>query len=107
MQQGDSLVLLPDFSAQLSPPQDCHNSLTQHGNKTHIDTLFPAYQSATPQCFFIPNSAWNTTIEAHNGRTPVIDKKSYCSWPDCRQSHKGYTAGELRLVRPTHIRSRP
>src|SRR5277367_5911201 len=100
MQQGDSFVLLPGFSSQLSPPQDHPNPLTRHGDGTHIDTSYPAYQNTTPQCPFVPYSAFNTTIEAHNGRTPVIDKKLYCPWPGCRQSHKEYTAGEFKFVRP-------
>jgi hypothetical protein len=106
MQQGDSTVLLPGFSAQFSPPQDRNNSLTRHDDGTHVDTSFPEYQNATPQFPCIPYSASTATTESHNGRTPVIDMKSYCSWPDCRQSHKEYTAGELKFVRLTYIRPR-
>src|SRR6187402_3958316 len=102
MQQGDSLALPPGFSSQLSPPQDHHNSLTRHDDGTHIDTSLPAYQNSTSQCPF-PDSAWNTTIETHNGMSPVVDKKTYCSWQGCRQSHKEYTPGELKYVLVTHI----
>jgi hypothetical protein len=98
MRQGGSVVLLPGFDSHLSPPQDYQNGLTPHGDGTHIDTSFLSYQNVTTQSPFIPYSAWNTTIETHTGRTPVIDKKLYCSWPDCRQSHKEYTAGELKFV---------
>jgi hypothetical protein len=107
MQQGNSLVLLPGSYSQLSPPQGHYIPLTRHDDGIHIDTSFPAYQNATLQCCpFMPYSAGNTTTETLDDRTPVIDKKSYCSWPGCRKSDREYTAGELKFVRPTHIRPR-
>lgn len=106
MQQGNSLVLLPGSYSQLNPPQDHHIPFTGHDDGIQIDTSFPAYQNAIPQFPFMTYSAGNTTIETHDGRTPVIDKKSYCSWPGCRNSNREYTAGELKFVRPIHIRPR-
>jgi hypothetical protein len=106
MQQGDSVALLPGFSSQLSPPQDHHNHLTAYDDGTHIDTSFPPYQNATTQSPFIPDTPWNTTIQTHNGGTSVIDKEAYCSWPGCRQSHKEFTAAELKFVPSTPIFSR-
>ncbi|CZR68439.1 uncharacterized protein PAC_18338 [Phialocephala subalpina] len=101
---GNSLVLLPGSYSQLSQPQGHHIPLTRHDDGIHIDTSFPVYQNATPQCPFMPYSAGNTTIETHDDRTPVIDKKSYCSWPGCRQPNREYTAGELKKHLKTHIK---
>ncbi|RFU29492.1 hypothetical protein B7463_g6827, partial [Scytalidium lignicola] len=97
MQQGDSVVLLPGFHSQLSPLQGQYNHLTQHDDGTHINTLFHAYHNATPQCPSITYSDWNTTIEANDSKTRVTNKKLYCPWPGCRQSHKDYNAGELKF----------
>ena len=103
MQQGDSLALLPGFPSQLSQLQDHHNHLNGYGDGTYIGTSFPAYQNATTQSPFIPDTAWNTTIQTHNGGTPVIDKKLYCTWPGCRQSQKEYTTAELKFAPSIHI----
>jgi hypothetical protein len=64
---------------------------------------FPTYENATPQFAFIPCSIWNTTIEHHNGTTPVIEKKSRYTSRGCHQSHKEYPAEELRFVLIAHI----
>jgi hypothetical protein len=104
MQQVESLALLPGPCSQLSPDQDYHSGLTRPGDGTYIDTSYPTSQNATPQCPFTPDSALKTAIETPNDRTPVIDKKSGCTWPNCPQAYKEYTASQLRFVRPTHIR---
>jgi len=104
MQQGDSVTLLPGFSSQFSQPQDYYSRLNGYGDGTNIDTSFSAYQNATIQYPVIPDTAWNTTIQTHNGRTPVIDKNLYCTWPGCPQSYKGYTAAKLKKHWKTHTK---
>jgi hypothetical protein len=106
MQQGDSLALLPGFSSQLSQPtqpQDHHNRPNGYGDGTPIDTSFPAYQNATTQPLFVPDTTWNTAIQTHSGITPVIDNNLYCIWPGCRQSQKEYTTAELKFAPSIHI----
>jgi len=103
MQQSESLVLLSGSHSQFSPPQENHSHLTQYSNGTHIDTSYPDYQNAIPQRTFIPQTASNTTIEAHNGETPAVNNKHYCPFPGCRQSSKEYAASDLKFVPHTHI----
>jgi hypothetical protein len=103
MQQGNSIALLPGFSSQFSQPQDYHNHLDGYGDGIHIDASFPVYQNATTEYPFIPDTAWNATIQTHSARTPVIDKKLSCTWPDCRQSHKEFTVAELKFAPSIHI----
>jgi hypothetical protein len=103
MQQGDSLALLPGFSSQFSQPQDDQHHLNGYGDGTNIDTSFPAYPNAPNQYPSIPDTAWNTTIQTHSGRTPVIDEKLYCISPGCSQSHKEYTAAGLKYAPSIHI----
>lgn len=103
MQQDDSLALLPGFPSNISQPQGHQNLFNGYGDGTHIDTSFPACHNAATQSPFIPRTARNTTIQTHSGRTPAIDENLYCPWPGCRQSHKEYTASELKFVPSTHI----
>lgn len=102
MQQGESLALLPGFSSQLSQPHDLHNGPNEYSEGTNIDSSFHAYQNATTQYPFDPYTATNTTIQTNSSRTTGIDKKFYCSWDGCYQSHK--TAAESRKHLKTHTK---